>query len=244
MRSTVVSLLIVIVQFASVFPAEAAKRKRPRQQDDDTPAASKQDSAEPLSTGSGNKAVLPKPGAAASDLGFDFFAATDSDAQHAGTNLEFDPDKTAAKAATRRWMLKTHQILGITTWLLLGSAVVVGQLNYNQLYGGGGGSNEWQTPHRYLVLSASTAFAATGAFAIFAPTPYDRPLHFDTSLVHRLAAAGATLGMLTEIVLGITTANRANAGNPRDLKTLATAHQIIGYSTFGLLTVAGAVWVF
>lgn len=141
-------------------------------------------------------------------------------------------------------MLTVHQTLGITTWALLAATSVVGQLNYQELYGGGGGSTKWQTPHRWLVVSASTAFAATGAFALLAPSPYDRPLRFDTALIHRIAVIGATAGMLTQAVLGWTTARRAEAGNPNSLGQYARAHQVLGYTTFGLLTVAGAVWLF
>ncbi len=155
-----------------------------------------------------------------------------------------DASQVAAKASTRRWMLKVHQTLGLTTWALMAATVTVGQLNYNQLYGGGGGSMKWQGPHAALVAATSLAFAGTAAFAIFAPQPYPKPLKFDTGLVHRIAAAGATLGMVTEIVLGLTTRRRADAGNPRALRTLALTHQIIGYSTFGLLTVAATVWFF
>jgi len=233
MRKIVVPLFAAIVLLASVFPAEAARSKKPRHHHQ-SPLAP----AEPV-----EETEAPKPAKDASDLSFNFFAAGGGGEEPSGTHLDLNPEQVAAKGETRRWMLKTHQTLGIATWFLLGSAVVVGQLNYNQLYGGGG-SNKWQTPHRWLVLSASAAFVATAAFAIFAPKPYARPLRFDTSLVHRLAAAGATLGMLTEVILGITTTNRANVGNQRNLRTLAQAHQIIGYSTFGLLTLAGTVWIF
>jgi hypothetical protein len=141
-------------------------------------------------------------------------------------------------------MLKTHQTLGIATWLLMAGTVTIGQLNYNQLYGGGGESTKWQTPHQILVLSTSVAFAATAAFAIFAPTPYKKPMRFDTGLVHRIAVIGATLGMVTEGVLGWWTTHQANAGNPNNLRTMARTHQIVGYSTFGFLTIAGTVWLF
>jgi hypothetical protein len=125
----------------------------------------------------------------------------------------------------------------------MAATVTVGQLNYNQLYGGGG-SNKYQTPHEILVIASSAAFAATGAFALFAPSPYKKPLHFDTGLVHRIAVSGATLGMLTEIFLGWWTTHQANAGNPNNLRTMARTHQVVGWTTFGFLTAAAAVWVF
>lgn len=177
-------------------------------------------------------------------LDFDFFGGQGG-AQGADGNAEnAEEQNLASKAQTRRWMLRVHQTLGIATWLTLAATVTVGQLNYNQLYGGGGGSNKWQTPHRWLVISASTLFAATGAFALFAPTPYKQPLHFDTGLIHRIAVIGATLGMVTEGVLGWVTTHQADAGNPHNLATMARYHQIIGYTTLGFLTIAGTVWIF
>lgn len=177
------------------------------------------------------------------DMSFDFFAA-DNQADKKDGAANRDADDVAARASRRRWMLKVHQTLGLATWALMAATVTVGQLNYNAIYGGGSHSTKWQGPHAALVVSTSIAFAGTGAFAIFAPKPYDRPLKLDTGLVHRIAVIGATLGMVSEAVLGIVTHRRAEAGNPRSLKTLARAHQIIGYSTFGFLTVAATVWVF
>jgi hypothetical protein len=192
------------------------------------------------------KAAPRKAAASKKGLDFDFFGGEGEGGGEggAGAGNGASAEEIEAQGRTRRWMLKTHQVLGITTWALLVGTVVVGQLNYNQLYAGGGGSQKWQTPHRYLVLSTSVAFAGTGAFAIFAPNPYDRPLHFDTGLIHRIAVIGATLGMVTEGVLGWVTTHQADAGNPNNLRSMARLHQIVGYSTLGFLTVAGAVWIF
>ncbi len=152
-------------------------------------------------------------------------------------------NKLEAEGRTRRWMLEVHQTLGIATWVAMAATVVVGQLNYNQLWGGGGGSTKWQTPHRVLVLTTTALFAATGGFALFAPTPYKRPLHFDTGMVHRLAVIGATLGMIAEGVLGWEATHEADAGNPGS-RSVARAHQIIGYTTFGFMTIAGTTWIY
>jgi hypothetical protein len=141
-------------------------------------------------------------------------------------------------------MLTVHQTLGITTWALMAATVIVGQLNYNQLYGGGGGSTKWQGTHRALVISSTAAFATTASFSLLAPTPYKKPLRFDTGLVHRIAVSAATLGMLTQVILGWRTTHQAQAGNPNGLRDIARAHQVVGYTTLGFLTVAAAVWVF
>jgi hypothetical protein len=183
-------------------------------------------------------------------LDFDFFGAqthaSQAQAIPAGQALINDPREKllADQAQTRRWMLRVHQTLGLATWALLVATSVIGQLNYNQLYGGGGGKIKWQGPHRILVISSSTAFAATASFSLLAPTPYKKPLRFDTGLVHRIAVSAATLGMLTQIVLGWRTTHQAAAGNPNGLRDMARAHQVVGYTTLGFLTVAAAVWVF
>ena len=101
-------------------------------------------------------------------LDFDFFNAPSG---QAAAEEASSPDERAAQARTRRWMLEVHQIPGIATWAAMVATVTVGQLNYNQLYGGDGGSNKWQTPHQWLVISTSTLFAATGGFALRRPRP-------------------------------------------------------------------------
>lgn len=190
----------------------------------------------------------PASGAAPSDtFDFDFFApppGTDSgQGATAGDRLALDQPDLASQVKTRRLLLTAHQTLGITTWALMAATTVIGQLHYRELYGGGGGTLKYKTTHRWLALSTGVAFAATGTLAVLAPTPYDRPLRFDTGLIHRIAAAGATAGMVTQIVLGWVTARRAEAGNPNS-PSYARAHQVVGYTTLGFLTVAGLVWVF
>jgi len=200
------------------------------------------------SPGAAPTAASGEPAAAKPGLDFDFFggaqAGKEASAQEVPSAPDALGDALAAKAHTRRWMLRAHQTLGLATWALMVGTVVVGQLNYNQLYGGGGGSLKWQTPHRVLLLSTAIAYAAAASFAIIAPTPFKKPLRFDTGLIHRIAVSAATLGMVTQMVLGWVTTRRADAGNPHDLSTLARTHQVVGYATLGCLTVAGMVWVF
>jgi hypothetical protein len=178
-------------------------------------------------------------------LDFDFFGGQTGEAGAAGASEDAEALELSRQSQTRRWMLRTHQVLGITTWASMLATVIVGQLNYNRLYGDPGPDpNKWQTPHRALVISTSALFAATATFAILAPTPHKKPLRLDSGLVHRIAVIGATLGMVTEGVLGWITTHQADAGNPHNLRGMAMAHQIVGYTTLGFLTVAGTVWLF
>jgi cytochrome b561 len=234
-------LLCLALLAGSERQANAAKKHHTSPHAD--PAGDPADTGAEKADASAGKAAEEKPAGEKPPLDFDFFAGQPG----AGGQQPDGADPAAAdieaKSHTRRWMLRTHQILGITTWVLMAGTVVVGQFNYNQLYGGGN-NRKWQTPHRALVLSTSVAFGGTAAFAIFAPNPYDKPLRLDTGLVHRVAVIGATLGMLTEAVLGWTATHQADAGNQNNLRTMARTHQIIGYATLGFLTVAGTVWLF
>ena len=239
-----VSLLLGSANQAAAGKKKSHKRAPPSDDTTQTVKAPEQPPAEEKSAEvqpNEDKPAAVKPAVVKQPLDFDFFG---DGGGAEGADLSPDAADLTQRSHTRRWMLQTHQTLGLATWVLMAATVTIGQLNYNQLWGNGGGSRKWQSPHQYLVLSTSVAFAATAAFAIFAPTPYKKPLGFDTGLIHRLAAIGATLGMVTEGLVGWWTTHQANAGNPNNVRTMARTHQIVGYATFGFLTIAGTVWVF
>ena len=239
------ALVFILVFVGASNQAAAGKKKSHKRAPptDDTSQAEK--TAAPEDKEGDGTSAEGKAAKGKQPLDFDFFGGQPGAAGESKTDAGNvgEADDLAAKAQTRRWMLKTHQVLGILTWLSMVATVTVGQLNYNELYGGGG-HNTWQTPHRALVISTSTLFAAAATFSIFAPTPYKKPLHLDTGFIHRVAVIGATLGMVTEGVLGWITTHQADAGNPHNLRTMARTHQIVGYTTLGFLTIAGTVWIF
>lgn len=148
-------------------------------------------------------------------------------------------------AQKRRSMLRTHQILGLTTLGLMAATVAVGQLNYNDIYTPGGGhTGDFLVPKRMLGYSTFAAFLATGGFSLLAPEPYEKDEGFDTATLHKASVAMATVGMVSQVVLGFITGRTADAGNATHLQAMAKAHQVIGYSTLGLMTVAATVWLF
>jgi hypothetical protein len=180
-------------------------------------------------------AAVPPP-----NLDFNFFTDTTAETQARLTAVA-----PPAEAERRRAMLKTHQALGLTTLGLMAASSVVGQLNYNDMYAAhpaGTGNYIW--PHRVLAYGSAAAFATTASFALFAPENESARNGFDTTVAHKIAVSGATLGMLSQIGLGFVTARYAGAGNPRDLSKLARTHQIIGYATTGCMAIAASVWVF
>jgi len=145
------------------------------------------------------------------------------------------------KLQTRRTMLQYHQIGGMLTLATLGATVVFGQLNYNDKYGGGGDTGRWYDWHKYFAFTSAAIFAGTGALAIFAPSPLEKPARLDTAMLHRISMGVATAGMVTQIVLGFVTAGKGGSVSQRDY---ALAHQIVGYTTFAATAVGFAVLTF
>ena len=142
---------------------------------------------------------------------------------------------------TRRQMLQLHQLSGMLTFAALGATVIFGQLNYNDIYGGGGATHQWYDWHKWSAFTATALFATTGALAIFAPSPLEKPMRLDTAMLHRISMGVATAGMVTQIVLGFVTASKNGSISQRDF---ALAHQIVGYTTFAAYAVGFGVLTF
>jgi uncharacterized membrane protein len=217
------------------------------QPSENKPVSPAEASAPPTAPDQGESSVpTAPPGAGRLDaqapkLDFNFF---DEPANPGLLSPSGTGSDTATLAHTRRHRLEVHQVLGLTTWGLMLAASVVGQLNYNNLYGGGSGSGTYLMPHRLLTYSSAIMFGFTAGYALFAPKPYYKPLKFDSGLIHRIAAIGASAGMVAQMVLGFITARTADAGNGDNLQRNAQIHGIIGWTTLGFMTVAGAAWVF
>jgi len=141
----------------------------------------------------------------------------------------------------RRTMLQLHQIGGFATIASLGATVIVGQLNYSDKYGGGGDTGKYHSAHQILAYSSAGIFAATGLLALFAPSPFDKPLRLDTATLHKVSMGVATAGMVAEVVLGIITSRKEGQISQRDL---ALTHQIIGYTTLAATTTGFAILFF
>jgi hypothetical protein len=188
--------------------------------------------------------AAPAPSQSDQPAGLDFqFFEPDAGAS-AGADSAAKSADLSEQSRKRRHRLETHQFLGLTTWAFMAASCIIGQLNYNDLYGGGSGRGSYMLPHQLLVYSTTGLFTATGIYALLAPQPYNKPLKFDTGLVHRIAAIGATAGMVAQVVLGFITARTADAGNPSGLHEMAKIHDVVGWTTFGFMTAAGAAWIF
>lgn len=142
----------------------------------------------------------------------------------------------------RRSMLKVHQGLGIATVATLAATSVVGQLDFNDRFRGGGDTGQYHSAHKALAYGSAALFTAAGLLAVLAPEPYAKKGgRADTATVHKWAMGVATAGMVAQIALGIAARGKAGTTQERDL---AAAHQIIGYTTLGATTVGAAVLFF
>lgn len=142
---------------------------------------------------------------------------------------------------TRRHLLELHQGAGFATWAALAATVVVGQLDFNDRFRGGGDTGKYHGWHTGLAYGTSALFLGTGLLALLAPKPYPTPLRLDTALLHKVAMGTAAAGMVTQIVLGMVARGQTGSVSERHL---ATAHQIVGYGTLGAMTVGVVVLLF
>jgi len=138
-----------------------------------------------------------------------------------------------ARVQRRRFMLQLHQGLGGATWLALAATEIVGQLNFNDKYRGGGDTGRYYYLHLGLASTATALFVSVGLLGVLAPEPFEKHAGFDTATMHKLFMALATLGMLTEVGLGVYTKSREGHLEQRDLARL---HQTVGYTTWGAMT--------
>lgn len=155
-------------------------------------------------------------------------------------------DTTVVERAKRREsMLKTHQALGLTTLGLMTAKVIVGQLNYDDLYeADGAGSGRYLLANRILGYTTAASFLATATFALGAPEGYEKHAGFDTASLHKIGVGMASAGMASQIALGYVAARRASAGNSAGVASLARWHKGVGYATWLTLAAAALVWTF
>lgn len=141
----------------------------------------------------------------------------------------------------RRSMLQLHQLGGFATVGAMVATAVVGQLNYNDKYGGGGYSGRYIVTHRWLGIGTTALFAATGLLAVLAPSPLPKESRLDTVTLHKVAMVVAAAGIVAQIILGPITASKEGQPSQRDF---ALAHQVIGYTTLAATATGFAVLVF
>ncbi len=145
------------------------------------------------------------------------------------------------KLELRRQMLQLHQLGGFLTLGSVAATVVVGQIAYSDKYGGGGDTGRFRDLHVWMGVGTAVIFAATGALAVFAPSPLPKPVRLDSATVHKTFMAVATALMIAEISLGPVIASKEGQLSQRDF---ALAHQIVGYAALGAAAAGATAYVF
>jgi hypothetical protein len=140
----------------------------------------------------------------------------------------------------RRTLLTWHQGVGLGMFALQLATTVVGQLNYDDKFGGANTSKYVQT-HDILAYATLASFAAAGTLALLAPAPLKRSEGFDRVTLHKWSMLVATAGMVTEGVLGIWTQSREGYLNQQGV---ANAHLAIGYVTLAAVAIGVGALVF
>ena len=179
--------------------------------------------------------------AASGDLGFDLFADGPKESPAETEAKAKAAQETDKKARIRRKMLTTHQAFGFSTLAAFAATLVIGQLNYQDKYVNGQFTGRFESAHLGLGIGTTVLFATTGSLALFSPDPYPKKYRLDSAMVHRVAMALATAGMVTQMVLGPIIDYRAGYLNqPR----LALGHLITGYASFAFMATGTIAYMF
>lgn len=198
-----------------------------------TPDVTPPVSATPETGSTGTAAPQDSSAAPSSEPSLDFDLLTPEAEASAGL---LDPD-LQKDLETRRTMLKLHQGLGLAMAGGLTAATVLGQLQFNESFRGGGDDRTLLAWHRGVVIGTSVLFATVGTLGLLAPDPVERPFQWDTVTFHKIFMSLATAGMIAQAVLGIlATQSYGEITEPK----YATAHQVVGYATLGCVA-AGIV---
>ena len=195
------------------------------------PVAQAQQKKKPAAPKTSDAPVKPQPAPAPQEPSLDFDDLLEPSAA-AEAPVAVDPELEKA-LERRRAMLTAHQMLGFATTAALASTLVVGQLNFNDRYRGGGDTGQYRGLHLGLALGTTALFTSVGLLGLFAPTPYKKEFRWDTITFHRIFMALATAGMLTQVVLGYVT--KSQEGSVVQVRN-ATIHQAVGYGTMGALS--------
>ena len=198
-------------------------------------------------------------------------AAEDSGAEAEGASADDDAEQAEyiAQVKRRNSLTKLHRPLGLATWAAMTATIVLGAIQYYNLYGffAGRGDNPcvqgdaifgqdqcsgapW--PHRIGWITTSALYTATFTVSLMMPDPDDlantKGEFGDTLRMHKLLRWVHFGGMLAQLALGVIISQGAfgldRANDYDSLQALATVHLASGFITYGALTWAGALMTF
>lgn len=181
-----------------------------------------------------------------------------------------DEDRRYADDVRRRAELgAVHRAFGIATWGAMTITTILGFIQYYNLYGVAGTPRDatpcvtgnavfgqdqcsgtpW--PHLIAAMTTTALYTVTFSLSLLMPDPNDvgsGPGEFAERIrIHEALRWVHLVGMVAQTVIGLGIANgwfgdRAN--NYGTLEVLAGVHQAIGWTTWGVLTAAGAMMIF
>jgi hypothetical protein len=137
-------------------------------------------------------------------------------------------------------MLKLHQGIGFAMSASLLTTTVLGQLQFNDSFRGGGDDRNLLALHRGFAIGTTALFATGGLLGLLAPEPFEKEFQWDTVTFHKLLMGVATAGMLAQVILGIMATDRFGKLSETNF---AEAHQVVGYATMGAVS-AGVLMLF
>jgi hypothetical protein len=184
---------------------------------------------------------------------------------------EAEGEPTVAELMARRARYgRIHKIMGITTWASMTVTLVLGWLQYANLYGTFSAREDTRCergnaffgqdactgqPLPHLIASATTGalYYTTFALSYFLPDP----LHLSEGnseaarklRQHKRLRWAHFGGMAAQIILGALVANAHaigldRANDYRALQALSTVHLVTGLATYATLTWAGTIMTF
>lgn len=178
-----------------------------------------------------------------------------------------DPAQLAAALRTRQDLATVHRALGIATWGSMLVTVVLGFIQYYNLYGFFAPLEEtpcvtgsavfgqdqcWGAPwpHRIAAITTGALYTATFVLSIAMPDPLgaDQGPRAENLRIHKALRWVHLGGMIAQVLLGFALGQNwlglERANDYGAMQALATVHQLVGLTTFGVLTAAGAVMIF
>lgn len=188
------------------------------------------------------------------------------DTQEASESSTSEADARYAAAVRQRMETgQIHRAMGIATWFPMTFTVIMGMIQYYNLYGFGAGRDDnpcatgsaaigqdqcWGTPWPHLIGAALTSalYTVTLSFSIglLLNDPNEvltgRGAYSDRIRIHAVLALVHLAGMLAQTVVGVGLANNWFGDRANDystMQTIAGVHQAIGWTTWGAFTGAG-----
>lgn len=143
------------------------------------------------------------------------------------------PESRKNELSVRRGMLTVHQVGGLVTLALMGTAVYFGQMTMDNPE-----SRSYRQSHSTFVTSTIISYSLTGALSILSPPPLLRRDEVSTTSIHKTLAWVHATGMILTPILG------ASLKRSMSYSQSARFHQISAYITTATFAAAMIVITF